>query len=284
MSKRKRDYFISVQDDGLVTNDVGPWAQDKYRYVGMYAEMFATAMKNAWDRRVYLDLFSGPGHSTVRGTNKTVLGSPMIALNVPDRFDTYVFADENPAKLGALKARLSAIEPQPDVVYIPGDANSVVREVSAAIPSRPKRTLCFCFLDPYGLNIHFETVRKLAEGRAMDFLILLALYVDANRNVSAYIKETSPTIDFFLGDARWRDAWRAADRVDEPFVPFLARQYAARMQTFGFLPVSLEDMVKIRTHEKRLPLYYLAFFSRDKTGLRLWKQACKYANDQLQLL
>ena len=59
--KRKRDYFITVPDDGLLTYDVGPWAADKYRYVGMYAEMFATGMKNLWDRRVYLDLFSGPG-------------------------------------------------------------------------------------------------------------------------------------------------------------------------------------------------------------------------------
>jgi hypothetical protein len=31
------------------------------------------------------------------------------------------------------------------------------------------------FLDPYRLNVHFETVRRLAD-REIDFLILLALY------------------------------------------------------------------------------------------------------------
>ncbi len=48
---KKRDYFIEVPDDGLLTNPIGPWAEDKYGYVGMYAELFATGMKNRWPRR-----------------------------------------------------------------------------------------------------------------------------------------------------------------------------------------------------------------------------------------
>lgn len=283
VARARRDYFIEVPDDGLATNEVGPWAEDKYRYVGMYAEIFSTGMKKAWDKRVYLDLFSGPGSSKVRGKNRVVLGSPMIALNVPDRFDSYVFADENAQKLDALKVRVGAMEPPPDVTYIQGDANNVVDRVTAAIPATHRKTLSFCFLDPYNLDIHFETVRKLATDRAMDFLILLALYVDANRNLSTYINEQSQTIDRLLGDPRWRDAWRVAEAAREPFVPFLASEYSTRMQTLGYLPVGLADMVKIHTYEKHLPLYYLAFFSRDKTGLRLWKQVLKYANDQLTL-
>src|SRR2546422_3390578 len=87
MGKKRRDYFITVPDDGLLTNPIGPWAEDKYRYVGMYAEMFSTGMKNRWPRRIYLDLFCGPGHSRVRDTGRVVLGSPMIALSLPDPFE-----------------------------------------------------------------------------------------------------------------------------------------------------------------------------------------------------
>jgi hypothetical protein len=31
------------------------------RHIGMYAALFASGMKNRWKRRVYLDLFAGPG-------------------------------------------------------------------------------------------------------------------------------------------------------------------------------------------------------------------------------
>ena len=282
--KRRRDYFITVPDDGLPTHPIGPWAEDKYRYVGMYAEMFATGMKNKWPRRVYLDLFSGPGHSTVRGTNRVVLGSPMIALRLPDPFDTYVFADEDAGSLETLKVRTERIERRHDVSYIPGDANAVVGKILEKIPGpRGEKTLSFCFLDPYKLNIHFETVRRIAEGRAVDFLILLALYVDANRNVQWYVEEANPTIDLFLGDGTWRDRWRAAERQGESIVTFLAHEYSARMAQIGYLPMALEDMVKVRTYDKRLPLYYLAFFSKHAKGLEFWQNVRKYATDQLSL-
>jgi three-Cys-motif partner protein len=109
MVKKRRDYFITVADDGLLLNPIGPWAEDKYRYVGMYAEMFATGMKNRWPYRAYLDLFSGPGYSKVRDTGRVVLGSPLIALSLPDPFDAYVFADENPAALEALRIRVARL-------------------------------------------------------------------------------------------------------------------------------------------------------------------------------
>ncbi len=282
--KPRRDYFITVPDDGLLTYEVGPWAADKYRYVGMYAEMFATGMKNLWDRRVYLDLFSGPGHSRVRGTRQIVLGSPLIALSLPDPFDIYVFADENAAALDALKARTDRLDRRHDVAYITGDANSVVAKIVEKIPSEAgSKTLSFCFLDPYRLNIHFDTVRRLADGRPLDFLILLALYVDANRNVRSYVGETRPTIDLFLGDTSWRSRWTTAARDGESIVTFLAREYSSRMEQIGYLPMSLEDMVKIRSHDKRLPLYYLAFFSRHQKGLEFWSQVRKYSDDQLAL-
>lgn len=280
----RRDYFITALDDGLMALDVGPWVEQKYRYVGMYAELFATGMKNLWPRRVYLDLFSGPGHSRVRGADRVVLGSPLIALSLPDPFDAYVFADENPAAVDALKARVIRIEDRPGVSFVPGDANAEVGEIIARIPGdRGERALSFCFLDPYKLNIHFDTVRQLADGRAIDFLILLALYVDANRNIQSYIRDESPTIDRFLGEPGWREQWKAAEKAGESIVEFLAKAYSSRMAGLGYLPMALDQMVKIRSYDKRLPLYYLAFFSRHKTGLKFWREVLKYAKDQLTL-
>lgn len=75
MKKRRKDYLVEVEDDGLPVDEVGPWAADKYRRVAMYAEIFSTAMKNVSPTRVYLDLFSGAGHALIKGTRKRVLTS-----------------------------------------------------------------------------------------------------------------------------------------------------------------------------------------------------------------
>jgi len=280
--KRRQEYLVPTRDDGLLTYEVGPWATDKYRYVGMYAEIFATGMKHSWDRRVYLDLFSGPGHSRTRPTGQVVLGSPLLALSVPDPFDRYVFADANLEALAALQRRVHQLHPGVDAHYVPGDANAVVREVINRIPIS-RKTLSFCFLDPYKLNIHLDTVRLLSEGRTIDFLILLALYVDANRNISTYVSQSNPTIDRFLGDPAWRPRWQVAEARGESIVTFLAREYSSKMEGIGYLPMPLNDMVKIRTYDKQVPLYYLAFFSRHLKGLEFWKEVLKYSTEQLSL-
>jgi len=283
--KKRQDYFRSVNDDGLPTNDIGPWAEEKYQYVGMYAQLFSTGMKNKWPHRIYLDLFSGPGYSRVRETNRVVLGSPMIALSLPDRFDSYVFADENTESLDALRTRVSRLGLDVTPTYIPGDANARIGRVLDVISKTPsKSTLSFCFLDPYKLNIHFETVRRIAEGRSVDFLILLALYIDANRNVASYVAKGNRTVDLFLGDPNWRQRWTSAEQNGDTIVEFLANEYSIKMSEIGYLPMGIGDMVKIRTHDKRLPLYFLAFFSRHHTGLRFWDEVRKYATDQLTLL
>src|SRR5262249_39320718 len=150
----------------------------------------ATGMKKKWPRRVYLDLFSGPGYSRIRNTSRIVQGSPLIALGLPDPFDGYIFADENPAAMATLGTRAGRMPSGVGVSLVPGDANAVVDEIIRQIPGEVgEGTLSFCFLDPYKLNLHFDTVRRLAEGRAIDFLILLALYVDANRNIQTYVRE-----------------------------------------------------------------------------------------------
>jgi three-Cys-motif partner protein len=281
--KARRSYFIEVEDDGLLSYEIGPWAEEKYRRMGMYAEMFATGMKNAWDTRVYVDAFAGPGHSRLRGTDRHYLGSPLIALSLPDRFDRYIFCDANPRAIAALQMRVARHWSAVDARYAPGDANDQVNDIIDNIPNAG-RVLSFCFLDPYKLNINFETVRTLAEGRNIDFLILLALYVDANRNIERYVGEESDVIDSFLGDRDWRDGWKTAKAQQKSLVAFLAVEYSRRMAALGYLPMPLEQMVKIRTYQKRLPLYYLAFYSRHARGLDFWNQVREYSTDQLDLI
>jgi hypothetical protein len=61
----KKDAEV-LEDDGLLTPEVGAWAEEKYRYVRGYAEVFTTAMAGKWESLVYLDLFAAASRATSR--------------------------------------------------------------------------------------------------------------------------------------------------------------------------------------------------------------------------
>jgi three-Cys-motif partner protein len=211
-------------------------------------------------------------------------GSPLVALTLRDLFDTYVFSDADEASVEALEARVARMGHHDRCRFVTGDVNHRVDEIAAHIQGAVgERALSFCFLDPYGLNIHFDTVRRLATGRDIDFLILLALHMDAARNARAYQATGDKRIEHFLGDPVWREQWGNAAERGATIVEFLAEAYSARMAALRYLPMPLDQMVKIRSYDKNLPLYYLAFFTRHKTGLKFWKEVLKYANEQLEL-
>ena len=54
-------------------------------------------MKDKWDTRIYLELYAGAGHSRIRQF-EIIVGSPLLALNVKDPFDKYVFCEDDSEK------------------------------------------------------------------------------------------------------------------------------------------------------------------------------------------
>src|SRR6266481_8308703 len=105
------------EEDGLITPEVGAWAETKYGIVELYGELFSTGMKYKWDTRVYIDLYSGAGQSRIRGTSRLVYGSPLLALQVPDPFDKYIFCDEDGELMEALKKRTKRLKPDIDAYF-----------------------------------------------------------------------------------------------------------------------------------------------------------------------
>ncbi len=272
-----------LEDDGLNTPEVGDWAEEKYRLVGFYAELFAKSMKGKWDSRVYLDLFSGTGRARIKSTNKIVPASPLLALSVTNRFDRYIFCEIDTDKLSALEARVKREYPRIDAHFIPGDTNKNVAEIMKHIPQHypDRKVLCFCFVDPYRMeHLDFETIRQLST-RLIDFMVLIPSGMDANRNVAKYTKEENKKIGKFLGDDKWRDEWAAAESKGENFERFVRDHFGKQMEKLGYIYSGPEGMRPVRLPEKNVLLYRLAFFSRSDLGNKFWEQARKYSDDQL---
>ena len=65
---------LRVEDDGMLCGTVHHWAEEKYRLLALYDELFSSGMKNNWEERVYIDLYAGSGFSHVEGTNTFLKG------------------------------------------------------------------------------------------------------------------------------------------------------------------------------------------------------------------
>jgi len=271
-----------LEDDGHLTPEVGAWAEEKYRYVRGYAEVFTTAMAGKWESLVYVDLFAGAGRARLEGSSRIVAASPLIALGVAHPFDRYIFCERDEERLAALRQRVARDFPAADVRFVPGDVNRTVATVLKEMPEPGpgRRVLSFCFADPYSCrNLAFATIRQLA-ARFVDFLILIPSGFDANRNRQIYESPRNETLDGFFGDPDWRAAWKERLRSYRHFADFVTDHYGRQMAKMGYRYEGLHDSWLVRSTEKNLPLYDLALFSRHPLGEKLGREVRKYNRPQ----
>lgn len=274
-----------LPDDDLVTPKIGRWGEHKYLLVSSYARIFARSMKTKWNCRVYIDLFAGAGRSKIAKTSRIVPASPLLVLNIPDKFDRYIFCEKDEVKMSALKQRVKTESPDADVHFVHGNSNLQISEILSKIqrPQKDFKVLTFCFADPYNMkSLQFSTIQQLS-GRFMDFLILIPSGMDANRNLkSHYLNPENKTIDRFLGTSQWREEWQKIS-IHQSFDIFLTNRYGQNMQELGYDYPGIENTQLIRSVNKNLPLYRLAFFSRHKLGEKFWRETKKYCDPQLKL-
>ena len=196
-------------------------------------------------------------------------------------FDKYIFCEKRARELDALRARVEQTAPSAKVAYILGDCNERVDDILAEFPAHSSghRVLSLCFADPYDIGIKFETLRKLSN-RYVDFLVLLALYMDANRNYENYVKEEAVKIDEFLGSRTWRETWKIKLQEGIPFPQFLAEEFSNSMQMLSFQPQPFYKMRPVTIPELNVRLYRLALFSRHPRAYAFWDEVLKYTTPQ----
>jgi three-Cys-motif partner protein len=279
-----KELVVDVDDDGLFSPEVGNWADEKHTVVSLYARLFSTGMKNKWHERVYIDLYAGAGFNKVRGSNRVIAGSPIQALLLPDPFDKYIFCEADPGSLDALRQRVRRLAPLAKVRFIEGDCNQGIEKILDEIPahSANHRVLSLCFVDPYDIGIKFASLQQLSV-KFMDFLVLLALYMDAARNEDNYFKEKAVKIDDFLGRRDWRERWRNCQPEGAQFPRFLAEEFSHSMEGLQYRSQPFYKMKKIMFPDNNWPLYRLALFSRDALAYSFWDEVLKYSTNQLFL-
>ena len=226
---------------------------------------------------VYLDLFAGAGRARIAGTQQIIPASPLLVLGIADGFGTNIFCELDPENAAALRARTAAAGTERRVEVIEGDSNASVDAVLRCIP---ERSLTFCFVDPFGIApLQFKTVRRLAEARRMDFLVLLATGMDATRNEPRYTLTEDRRVSEAVGHDEWRARW-PQPRIG--FGDFVADEFGRSMATLGYHYRGLADTEEI-DNGRNAPLYRLAFFSKHPLGDDFWKKCRRSADPNRRL-
>ena len=139
--------------------------------------------------------------------------------------------------------------------------------------------LSLCVVDPFDFGLKFETLKTLSTV-FIDFLVLLAIGMDANRNYDHYVEGNSTKIDEALGNTQWRESWKAPPAPRRDFRKFLATEFSKSMESLGYLPTPYDRMKWVRSDEKNLPLYCVALFSRHQRAHQFWDEVLRYGTNQ----
>ncbi|MRX37150.1 three-Cys-motif partner protein TcmP [Aminobacter sp. MDW-2] len=195
----------------------GQHTEIKLELVGKYLQAYMSALRGKFDNLWYIDAFAGTGSRTVRveasdgdlfdaptpAAVESRRGSARIALDIKPAFDRLVFMDADPAHCAALEA-LKEANPHREISILNGDANRLIQgEIKW---NGWKRTRAVMFLDPYGMEVEWETLRAIAATRAIDVWYLFplsGLYRQAARNITAVDESKRRSLTRMLGTDEW---------------------------------------------------------------------------------
>jgi three-Cys-motif partner protein len=206
----------------------GPWTERKLSVVRQYLERYATALKNQHFERVYIDAFAGSGDRTDKRRETLPLldlpefeavakGSARIALEIEPPFHRYIFV-ERAAKRASELSTLRSEFPTRNITIVNADANEAIKDVCSRSNWRSTRGVAF--LDPYGLQVSWETLVAIARTQALDAWVLFPTGIGLNRLLtknSNIPKEWQDTLDRFLGTDEWRGAFYKVERTPDLF-------------------------------------------------------------------
>jgi three-Cys-motif partner protein len=200
----------------------------KLETVEKYLAAYATALKYSPFKLLYVDACAGSGSSVPKATlepdnpnqvsldglaspvvdtDAIIVGSAIRALGVNPPFHQYLLNDVKQSNVEALRKSVKDDFPHlADRVQLTRlDANEMLRNLCSS--QNWKETRAVVFLDPFGLQINYETLELLGQTNAVDVWYLVPVFA-MYRQVSGdgqINPDGGPRVDAALGTTVWRD-------------------------------------------------------------------------------
>ncbi|HEY3908359.1 MAG TPA: three-Cys-motif partner protein TcmP [Stellaceae bacterium] len=204
----------------------GPWTVKKLEALKAYLSGYAQALKAQPFDRIYIDAFAGTGDRAAKRRETATLmeipeldeitkGSACIALDIDPPFYRYIYVEKQQNRSKTLED-LKDEFPDRRIEVLTNDANEAVRRICRETDWRKNRAVLF--LDPYGMQVSWETLEAVATTKAIDVWMLYPTGMGLNRlltNDGEIPAEWQQTLDRSLGATDWRQAfYRVEERND----------------------------------------------------------------------
>jgi len=198
----------------------GDWTNEKLERVRKYLSAYTTIMSRQPFRFAYIDAFAGTGYRTIKKEGEQeelpfpdldsfLDGSPRIALQVEPRFTRYIFVEQSESRFAELqKLKEEFPHLQRDIILVNTDANSYLQDLCINYSWKTNRAVLF--LDPFGLQVNWDTIIGVANTKAIDLWYLFPLGVAVNRMLtkSGQIRAVwRERLNRLFGDEGWYDVF-----------------------------------------------------------------------------
>lgn len=273
----------------------GDWTQDKLERVRKYLIAYAKIMHGKDFRFAYIDAFAGTGYQTIKREENPNLplipelledeprnfmdGSARIALQGEPPFTKYIFIEKDAKRFSEL-AKLKEEFPSKakDIILVNADANEYLTERCRNYQWNKNRAVLF--LDPFGMQVTWDTVTAIAETKAIDLWYLFPLGIGVNRLLkkSGQISDVwKRRLDETFGESDWYQifykTYAQVDLLGETIKTVkvgdfdaISDYFVKRLKTI--FPVVAENPLPL-LNSRNNPLFLLCFASANKTAVKI---------------
>jgi three-Cys-motif partner protein len=198
----------------------------KLQTVQKYLLPFTTALKKQKFELIYFDACAGSGSSAPKSENaqtamldadEITVGSAVRALGVSPAFDQYVFNDLKRSNVQSLRkiidSDFSHLKDRIKLTQL--DANEALINLCNNVNWKSSRAVVF--LDPFGLQIKFSTLERLAQTKAVDVWYLVPVHAMSRqvKGDGTVLDDGGRSVDEALGYTGWRDIVQTVE-IAEP--------------------------------------------------------------------
>lgn len=272
----------------------GSWTERKLNAFSKYVRSYLTIMKKyPYWKTIYFDGFAGSGKREQRKNSnlikllkiteeeeQTYKGAAERVLSLPEPgFDYYYLIDKNEQSLRKLKEKFGKAFKDKKIEYRADDANLQLKKLAQAL--KTKKYAALIFLDPFGMQINWESIAELKETRS-DIWILVPTGVIVNRLLdrSGEIKFAKKLESFFglsieaikahfyeqkEQQTLFGEQEKIIIKVSRP-IHKIATLYVQRIKTI-WKHVTEEPLVLENSHG--VPIFHFVFASNNATAKKI---------------
>jgi len=276
----------------------GSWTETKLKilqgYLKAYSTIFTANEKARFFNTFYVDAFAGSGY--IKTGDRSLInepelfggfeevesqeflkGSSICALEVDPPFKNYLFIERAPARCLELEKLKTQFPKKASSIRIrQGDANESL--VSWIASQNWNKTRAVVFLDPYGMQVEWETLKALGQTCGVDLWLLFPLGVGVMRLLtksSPPPEGWSQRITRMLGTTEWETEFYRSSADPEFFPDFapaktreidhtgVAQYLLARLATIFY---KVHPGPRVLMNSKNNPLYLFCFACGNEKG------------------